>query len=105
MLNDPTQSEQIHGQAAARAAALEQLSNSPGWRIYCHALVEKRDTLVREARLCLRKGDAAGAIIKNALADCLDDCLDLTRIEIQSAKLTLTISEDALAEAFGKERG
>jgi hypothetical protein len=55
-------------------------------------------------RSCLRRGDTMGALVKSMMADVLDDCLDLTKIELDQAEWTMSQSEDRLAQALREER-
>jgi hypothetical protein len=80
------------------------MTASPGWRIYYSELSEVRDRLQQDVSRCLSKGDTAGAIIKNELARCIADCLDIPKLAAADAKLTLTMDEDSVKAALDKER-
>jgi hypothetical protein len=52
----------------------------------------------------MRQGDTVRALIKSIWADALDDCLDLTKIELDQAEWTMSHTEDELVRALREER-
>jgi Ribonuclease G/E len=64
----------------------------------------RRDVCLLEIRSCLRRGDTMGALVKGMMADVMDDCLDLAKIELDQAEWTMSQSEDRLAKALREER-
>ena len=104
---DPEQPEgrprELHHRAAAHHSALTQLLQHPGWAIYSRALAARRDACLLEMRACMRRGDTMIALVKSMMADVLDDCLDVAKIEIDQAAWTMHQTDD-LARALREER-